>query len=623
VSDSDDALWWRMPKDQAGQAVWGVVRRLEENQSEVFDRLYRLEVLYDPYTPAVGSFDDTERERRNGVHENIVASNVDTVTAIISTAEIRPRVETDGGDWDQQLIARRLEMYAEEMSKKLDVHKHCRQAFKEAAKKGNGLVKYGQKFGKPFVQQVLVENVVVDQNETCDNRAPRQLHEWVAVDADELIAEFPKMRDEIEAARDQHQQVWRTNGQMRYIPFFDNQVVYLDSYRLPTGEPGYKPGRHIKSLEKGVLLDEKWGKDHFPYAMMVWSVRAKSWYGIGGAERIAGIQRALNRRNRQIEAGLDRVAWPTVYVRPPDAKLRVTTSRIGAVAVCHSDYPTSFTPQALGPETYQSRVDLKNAGAEEFGLSRLATHAAKPPGLDSAVALREFKDQTTDRYAPQEKDFEQLVLDTLAGVLEVCKDLRKGAPKMIRHGRFGTREIRWKDVDLGDLKATLMASSTMPRTPAGRLQFAMELAQAGIISTDALTRMLEHPDLEGELSLYTAAIDAIEESFDEIRDGKIVMPEPFMNAAMCVWRGQREYLLWRRRGAPEDRLEALRQFVSQAGWIVDQTQKASVAAAAAAGQGPGPGGPSSPPPFMTAEPGAGQPAPALSQNAVNLGGALG
>src|SRR5690348_13743121 len=111
-------------------------------------------------------------------------------------------------------------MYSEEMSKKLDIHRHWRGAFKEGAKKGNGLVKVTNKFGAPFAQQVFVENVVVDQNETCDNRAPRQLHEWVAVDADALIAEFPEFKDEIEAARDQHEQVWRTNGQMRYIPFF-------------------------------------------------------------------------------------------------------------------------------------------------------------------------------------------------------------------------------------------------------------------------------------------------------------------------------------------------------------------------------------------------------------------
>jgi hypothetical protein len=175
----------------------------------------------------------------------------------------------------------------------------------------------------------------------------------------------------------------------------------------------------------------------------------------------------------------------------------------------------------------------------------------------------------------------------------------------------------------------LMASSAIPRTPAGRLQFVIELAQAGVISTDVATKLFDHPDLEGELSLYTAAIRSIDETLDEIADGKIVMPEPFMNAAMCVWRGQREYLQWRMRGAPEARLEALRQFIVQAAWLKDQADQAALAAQqpangnmppAAGAAGPqGPGGA----PYMQAEPGAGQPSAAFSPNAVNLAGGMG
>jgi hypothetical protein len=43
----------------------------------------------------------------------------------------------------------------------------------------------------------------------------------------------------------------------------------------------------------------------------------------------------------------------------------------------------------------------------------MVTHGAKPAGIDSGVALREYKDQTTQRFAQQEKSFEQLVLDTI------------------------------------------------------------------------------------------------------------------------------------------------------------------------------------------------------------------
>ncbi len=513
----------------------------------------------------------------------------------------------------------------------------CQAAFKEAAKKGNGLVKVTQRHGAPLVEHVMLENIVVPDDETRDNRPPRQVHEWVTVDADELIAEYPKYEKQILAARS-NRQGWRIDG--RAFPTTGNQVIYLDSYRLPTGikgKPGYKAGRHTKTIVGCDLLDDKWEKPFFPYAVFMWTVRAKSWYGISGAERIAGIQRALNKRNWHIEKQNDNIALPTTYVRPGDANLTTRTSKIGQVAVVKGDYPQTVMPQAVAGETYQSRIDLRNSAGEEFGQSRMSTHGAKPAGLDSGAALREFKDQTTERFAPQEKGFEEdLVLDTIWLILDVCKDLGADAPTVIRKGRFGPRKLKWSDVDMKELRVQLQAASTLPQTPAGRKQFVIELAQAGVISTDSSTRLMGMPDVEAELSLYTAAIESIEECLDQIADGHVVVPEPFMNLKMCVWRGQREYLKWQCDGAPEDRLELLRQFVVTAAWM-DQGGAAAANGNATdasaipqpgampmdpsmAGAPPmGPPGAGAPmPPLMQGQPGAGTPAAAFSPQAMQL-----
>jgi hypothetical protein len=103
----------------------------------------------------------------------------------------------------------------------------------------------------------------------------------------------------------------------------------------------------------------------------------------------------------------------------------------------------------------------------------------------------------------------------------------------------------------------------------------MEFAQAGIISTDQARRLLGHPDLEAELSLYTAALEAIEHSLDQIADGNAIMPEPYDNHEMAVWRSQREYLKWRDDGAPEGILESLRQYIVTAAWMVDRKKSAA------------------------------------------------
>src|SRR5678809_1309316 len=107
MNDSD--LWWKAARGRVHEIAYTAVRRMEEYQSDVFDRFVKLEVLYDPNTPIAHDDDNTA-----GVTENAIASNVDTITAAISTADVSARVETDGADWATQRRARHLEWYAEE-----------------------------------------------------------------------------------------------------------------------------------------------------------------------------------------------------------------------------------------------------------------------------------------------------------------------------------------------------------------------------------------------------------------------------------------------------------------------------------------------------------------------------
>jgi hypothetical protein len=194
----------------------------------------------------------------------------------------------------------------------------------------------------------------------------------------------------------------------------------------------------------------------------------------------------------------------------------------------------------------------------------MAAHGTKPAGLDSGAALREHRDQTTQRFATQEKAYERFKLDVVILMIGCCKRLGAKAPVINRRTRFGAKKIPWSKVDMGDARVQIAAASNLSRTPAGRTQLVLELAQAGIVSQDSAKRLLRHPDVERELSLYTAAIENIEKCFDEIADGAVVMPDPFMHLELAKWRGQQQYLQWRDDGAPERVLEALRQFVVQA-----------------------------------------------------------
>ncbi len=595
----NDAPWWKADEGKVHERALPYVQTVERAQSDHFDRFVKLAALYDPNSSAANG-NDRRAEERGLVSENVVASNVDTVTAIIAATAVRARFMTDDASWSEQRQAKHLEWYAEGLATKLKIHDKCRLAFKDAALKGTGLLKcYVDGFDEIRVERVLVDDIIVDEAECRRGGSPKQMHQRLLVDREELIAQFPEAEDQITRAMSRQGERWAN-----YRPIAPNELVALESWRLPIGRrgrKGYVAGRHSITIDGYDLLDEEWHKPTFPIVRIVWVERVNSWYGISLAERIAGIQRALNRRNLQIERQLDQGAFPTTFVQQADAKLAVqSTNRIGSISVYRASKPETVIPQAVSNETYKSRIDLRDASFEESGVSRMASQAAKPSGIDSGVAMREYRDQTTQRFSQQEKGHETLTLDVILAVIDCCKDLGKLAPPATSSERYGRRRIEWSKVDMGDVAVQIAAASTLARTPAGRIQTVIEWAQAGIVSQDSARRLMDHPDLEGELSMYTAALESAEWCIERVLDGEQVMPEPYMNLQMLQWRAQMEYLKIQTAGAPEDILEGLRQMIVQAAYMLNPPQPANAnMAGSMAGSQPNAGAmPGDPPPAV-------------------------
>lgn len=572
MSETNRRFWWNEPRGDAHASILQYVQGVEQRQSRLYDKFLKLDGMYDPNSVRADNFGRPSGDTLGLVTENVVASNVDTVTAAVAATDVRARFMTDDGDWTTQRTARHLEWYAEALSKLLDLDVKCQRAFKSAAIKGTGLIHvYADGGGSVRADQVPIEEVIVDESES-HAATPRQMHRRHLVDRDELKMMYPGYDEQIDAAQYGGRgmyRLWTT-----YRPGESNEVIVVHSWRLPVGtkgKKGYKPGREVVSIDGVSLYDKKYEKAFFPFARFVWSEPDQGWYGIGGAERIAGHQRALNRRNWQIDRLLQQNAVPTTYVRQPDANLRTqTTNELGTIAIYRAELPVTVHQPIVNKETYASRDQLKSSAFQEFGVSMMAAQSTKPAGLDSGEALREYRDQTTQRFAMQEKGFERLKLDAIWLALDVCKDLGAEAPEMMRRTKFGARKIPWSKVDMGDVKVQIAAASTLSRTPAGRMQTVLEWAQAGVVSQDEARRLMRHPDLERAMSIYTAALEAIEHSLEEIEDGAMLMPEPFDNLQMLVWRGQMEYLKIRDDGAPEEILESLRQYVVQGAWMLAQ-----------------------------------------------------
>lgn len=569
-------------------------------QFETFDRFVKLAALYDPngWAALTGSQSVSKQlsAARDGalVIDNVIASNVDSTTGTLGAADVKPTFPTDGATWGVQRTMHHLGLYGEDLRKHLGLHPMEGEKLHEAALKGTGVVKVEiNRYREVVATAPEIDDVIVDEGSLQPDGWPMDMYQRHRIDRDELAAQHPDHRAAIMSAPVGRLMGGDTTWWSRYVDdgrLMRNQLGVLEGYYRAVGrkgKPGYKPGRHFVAIDGHVLLDDEYEEDYFPFARMVWQPRYGCWYGIGGAERITGHQRRLNKHNWQFDAQLDSIARPTTFVRPIDAALNVQDrTAAGTTAVYRGDLPHTVIPTAVSPEQYRRDEVIHQRSFENFGQSRMAATSMKPAGIDSGVALREYKDQSSDRFASQEQRFEAFKLRTTWLGLMCCKKLGKDAPSFQRTTTYGTKLLTWSKVDPKDARVRMQAASTLSSTPAGRKQFAMELAQGGVISTDEARILLEQPDIERSLSLYTAALRNIERCLEDMLDGYIVMPHPMMNLKMCVWRGQAQLNLSEMDNAPEDVLENIRQFVVVAAHYLKGQEQPGMAAGAMGGMQP-------------------------------------
>ena len=596
MSREQSERWYKSDPGNEGDlagAVFNWVEEKEREQTDLYTRFYRLNCLYDPHY-RTSYFSEPAESQDRRVSENLIARGIDTVVGIVAASEVRPRVLLDDGDWAAHRRASSLSWYSEGLGKQIGAHQMAVEGFRDAALKGTGMVKVTTDWeaGAIYCERIPIEDIIVSDYECRGGRKPRQLHHRDFVERDELIRRWPEHEEELEVTNGRHGNSVSWAG---YRPIEEDQLVIIESWYLPYGKKGtkgYKPGRHVVCVDDLVLLDEEYHVAYFPFARMAWTERVGGWYAIGAGERMAGHQRRSNKLNWQVDTQQDRLSCPVTYVSPADANMAVkTTSRLGAIAVVKGGPPTTVIAPAVSGETYARLEKVNDSALEELGLTAAAVSGALPgKRMDSGAAIREQRNVTTQRFAMQEQAFERFVLDIHLLALDCARELalKKGynAPVVIKRLSKGRKKLIWKDVDLEAARIQMQAAATLSRTPAGRTQTAMEWAQAGIISQDEARKLMQpfNPlDLDSTISLYTTKLDDLDLTIEQLLDGDNLVPEPFQDLKLGVWRVQQAYLKARGDGAPEEILENLRQWAVQGAYVLaTQAEQAAMQQMAAA-----------------------------------------
>lgn len=544
--DADDikehmsGQWWTLDEDEGDEMaglIWSYVgalepwQRMRQSINAENARMYWGKHVWGIGGPrALGTFHAASGAVYN-VTENGIASVVDTATSLIAADRPKPVFMTEGEGWEKQRQAKKLGQFVLGEYEKLGVYKLGVRVFKDCAIFDTGLVKvYGGKTG-PCVERVLSDDIIVDEQESRDV-PPRQMHQRRWVDRYVLMRLYPEAADYIAQAP--------STGIKRGAYGSGNMIEMLESWHLPS-EEGADDGVYAVCVAGRCLHRAAYDKDYFPFVPLRWNDPLTGWYGQGIVEPLTNLQIDLNGINKFIRRCQKAVIKPDVYgafnQRMPDAFFETGVARYFQTR--DGKPPTFYTPNALNAETYNERIRIVERMFQLAGVGEMSAQSKKPAGLDSGVALREYKDQQTGRFSIQAEAFEDWHIEVAKRLVWAMADVDEKSRAKVTvafRAKSFIKTIAWSDVDPKEdpFHVSVQASSLISRTPAGKKQEAMDMLQLGVVDKAEFRNMTNMNNTEESVDIDDAAFQYAQYACERICEGEFVAPEPFEDLHLCV-----------------------------------------------------------------------------------------
>ena len=572
--------WWNSKGDKIATAIQSYVNNLENDQDQVHQDNMKNLRLYGNYEIAgaksfANSFVSNSFSTQNRVTLNIVQSMIDTVVSKITKNKPKPSFVTSGGDWSDQQKAKKLTKFCEGQFYSTEFYEKATLAFQDACIFGTGAVKlYIDSDLEIKAERVFIDEIKVNMAESMFEK-PTQLHQVKYIHKEILKANYPKFAADIEMlGKSDTDFVNSTQNEE------SSMVKVTESWHLRSNKDA-KDGKHVISIENITLFEEEYQRDYFPFVFFRWNVRPVGFFGQGISEQLTGLQLEINKLLRTIQVAMHLVSVPKIYI---DSASKIVDShidnKIGGIIRFQGNPPIPGVLGSIPPELFSHLDRLYQRAYEIVGISQLSATSQKPSGLDSGAALREYNDLETERFMVVAERYEDTFMDAAAIFIDLAKDLDEMKEdsdyKVKIKGSKFLETIKWKDVSLDEDKYIMevFPTSALSSTPAGRLQEIQELLQAGFISQEDGMKLLDFPDLEGYYNMVNSGVEDIEAAVERMMDkGVYETPEPYQNLGYGVEKMQQAYLLFRRQGAPDAKLDLLRRWMEEANGLITRAQQ--------------------------------------------------
>lgn len=497
------------------------------------------------------------------VRVNIVQSCADTLLNKITKSQPRATFLTDMGDWDKQQDAKKREKFVYGQFHRSGVHKKTPMAALQALCYGDGYVKV-YKQGKDIkVDPRLTMSIIVDEKETFNGGDPRTFFEVSYSDKDTLCEIYPEHADKIKKL------------QPALMPFYmsgaiqHNLVELVEYWRLPVSDD--KAGTHMIIAGGTIeLLKEDRKSKRPPVRKLSFVKNLVGYYSKGVTEIVTPYQIEANRTLKRISDALRLVASPKVLYEYQSKIVKAHFNNdVGAMIGYVGTPPQFIMPQAVGVELFNHLSWCIQAAYQDVGISQLSANSMKPAGLNSGKALREYNDIETERFAGFAKAWEAFHIEIAEDCLEVAKEIEEefGKYSVMSPDPKGCEIINFSEIDTDKDSYIIQVypTSSLPKDPAGRLEYVTELMAGQLVTPEEGLSLLDFPDTEKITALKTSELDDIMATVDfMLKKDKYLPPEPFQNLEMGIQLMKKAYLKYKNQGCPDEKLDLLFRWVNDA-----------------------------------------------------------
>lgn len=497
-------------------------------QASIYSRLFCGKPLYN-FLTSTSKLDSSDQLPMGRPTANVVYSCTDALVSRLAQDKPLPVFLTEGVDYRKRNITKQANSFIQGEIFRTKAHSLVSEITRHSCVLGTGLLKIFPFNNRVNIETTLETELLVDYNDGFYGH-PRRLVQRKLVDRSVYLEMFPHKEEMIVNADHGN-----ADNSPKSIQTTSDQFIIAEGWSLPSFD-GADDGRHVIACSRGIILDDKYKRDTFPFTKLIYNPNIVGYFGQSLAEILFPTQMEIYRQLIVGSQNFELMGVPRVLVEEMSKILETSfNNRIGSI-IKYRNTPPEFVNAQANSGDWMPYVQFLIGNAYQMsGISAMSAAGTKPAGLNSGEAIRQFDQVQEARFAAFEQRVQDLYPELAYQIIDCASDIYKetGKYSTIYPSKDGIELVDFKRIK--ELKNNYLIQcfnqSSLPKDPAGRQARLSEMFAAQEISRQEFRRLSRFPDLEQSDQLAVALEERILCDLDSIvEDGEegYKEPDPFI-----------------------------------------------------------------------------------------------